>query len=157
MVASALVEGIYKLRLVDGTRIGTPVGIGVEAPTDDAFGRDVKHLWIGTGDDGFAARLMQFDIAKNFDATRPPRIDGSNVVNDESDMRVLLDIAPFFALGEATMTADVEGVGISVEAEGNGRDVRLTVRADSGETAQALAFQVVYFGGREHRVGRIFG
>jgi hypothetical protein len=79
---------------------------------------------------------VNFGVTSDLDASRAPRLRGCQVINDESDMWVLLDVAKLLALGE-TVAANVDRVVIGVVAKTNRHYVRPAARGCS-ETTQAL-------------------
>jgi len=70
-----------------------------------------------------------------------PRSVGGEVVDDQGDPPVAHDVAPL--LGARVVAADdVDGAGLRVDGEPDRPDLRGTVRADGGHSAELLGAQV---------------
>jgi hypothetical protein len=112
-----------------------------EPPGIDSPRFDPKHLVVETWVHRLPARVKHLGQTADFYAPWPPWLNRCEVINDEGDLRVLVNVAPLFPFGEV-MSADVDRVVLRVVAKRQRNDVRLIFRADGRQPAQALAVQV---------------
>ena len=119
-------------------------GRSFDPPADDPLRVNPDPCGVPTGTEFFAASGMQLGSPPDLDPAWRPGIHAFEIVDHKRNALVCLQVAPFLG-GAQSMTTNVDGLRLGIQAKADGDDMRTPVPADGCQPAQALPTQIVNF------------